>query len=109
MRLLNILFIYLVLVRTTSSQDWMSGLDKLLWPLSQRLPVIRELLAVAVMAVKFLPMIFAETEDYFSSLRKKKGEHGYQKLRTVVHSVLDFIVLIFLRPESFSTTDKKRY
>jgi energy-coupling factor transporter transmembrane protein EcfT len=71
-RLLNILFIYLVLVRTTSSQDWMSGLDKLLGPLSQRLPVIRELLAVAVMAVKFLPMIFAETEDYFFSLRKKR-------------------------------------
>ena len=29
-RLLNILFISLVLVRTTSSEDWMSGLDKLL-------------------------------------------------------------------------------
>ena len=71
MRLLNILFIYLVLVRTTSSQYWMSGLDKLLGSLSQRLPVIRELLAVAVMVVKFLPMIFAETEDYFFSLRKK--------------------------------------
>jgi hypothetical protein len=59
------------------------------------LPVIRELLAIAAMAVKFFPMIFTETKDYFSSLRKKKGEHGYQKLRTVVHSVLDFIVLIF--------------
>ena len=57
MRLLNILFIYLVLVRITSLQDWMSGVDKLLGPLSQLLPVIRELLAVAVMAVKFLPMI----------------------------------------------------
>lgn len=94
-RLLNILFISLVLVSTTSSEDWMSGLDKLLGPLSQRLPVIRELLAVAVMAVKFLPMIFAETEDYFSSHRKKEGERGIQKLRSVVHSVLDFIVLIF--------------
>ena len=40
-RLLNILFVSLVLVRTTSSEDWMSGLDKLLGPLSQRLPVIR--------------------------------------------------------------------
>jgi energy-coupling factor transporter transmembrane protein EcfT len=99
-RLLNILFIYLVLVRTTSSQDWMSGLDKLLGPLSQRLPVIRELLAVAVMAVKFLPMIFAETEDCFSSLRKK-GERGYQKLRKVVHSVLEFIVGIFSDPNRF--------
>ena len=87
----------------------MSGLDKLLWPLSQRLPVIRELLAVAVMVVKFLPMVFAETEDYFSSLQKIEGERGYQKIRAVVHSVLYFIVLIFFRPESFSTTDKKRY
>ena len=94
-RLLNILFVSLVLVRTTSSEDWMRGLDKLLGPLSQRLPVIRELFAVAAMAVKFLPMIFAETEDYFSSLRKKEGERGYQKLRSVVHSVQDFIVLIF--------------
>lgn len=94
-RLLNILFISLVLVRTTSSEDWMRGLDKLLGPLSQRLPVVRELLAVAVMAVKFLPLIFVETEDYFSSLRKKEGEGGYQKLRSVVHSVLDFIVFIF--------------
>jgi energy-coupling factor transporter transmembrane protein EcfT len=70
-RLLNILFISLVLVRTTSSEDWMNGLDKLLGPLSQHLPVIRELLTVAVMEVKFLPMIFAETEDFFFSLRKK--------------------------------------
>ena len=100
MRLPNILFIYLVLVRITSLQDWMSGLDKLLGPLSQRLPVIRELLAVAVMAVKFLPMIFAETEDYFLSLRKK-NKRGYQKLRAVVHSVLEFIVLIFSDPNRF--------
>ena len=107
MRLLNILFIYLVLVRTTSSQDWMSGLDKLLGPLSQRLPVIRELLAVAVMAVKFLPMVFAETEDYFSRLQKTEGERGNQKLLTVVHSVLEFIVGIFSDPNLFSTTVKK--
>jgi energy-coupling factor transporter transmembrane protein EcfT len=33
-RLLNILFISLVLVRTTSSEDWMRGQDKLLGPLS---------------------------------------------------------------------------
>ena len=78
----------------------MSGLDKFLGPLSQRLPVIRELLAVAVMAVKFLPMIFAETEDYFFSLRKK-SKRGYQKLRAVVHSVLELIVLIFSDPNRF--------
>jgi energy-coupling factor transporter transmembrane protein EcfT len=105
-RLLNILFIYLVLVPTTSSGDWMSGLDKLLGLLSQRLPVIRELLAVAMMAVKFLPMIFAETEDCFSSLRKK-GERGYQKLRKVVHSVLEFIVGIFSDPNLFQPQIKK--
>jgi energy-coupling factor transporter transmembrane protein EcfT len=106
-RLLNILFISLVLVRTTSSEDWMSGLDKLLGPLSQRLPIIRELLAVAVMAVKFLPMIVAETEDYFSSLRKKEGERGYQKIRSVVHSVLDFIVLIFFDLDRFQPQIKR--
>jgi hypothetical protein len=54
--------------------------------------VIRELLVDAVMAVKFLLMVFAETEDYFTSLRKTEGEFGYQKLRKVVHSVLEFIV-----------------
>ena len=85
----------------------MSGLDKHLGPLSQRLPVIQELLAVAVMAVKFLPMIFAETEDYFFSLRNKKGERGYQKLRAVVHSVLDFIVLIFSGLNHFQPQIKK--
>jgi energy-coupling factor transporter transmembrane protein EcfT len=107
MRLLNILFIYLVLVRTTSSEDWMSGLDKLLGLLSQRFYDIRELLAVAVTAVKFLPMVFAETEDYFSSLQKTEGERGYQKLRTVVHSVLEFIVGIFSDPNLFQPQIKK--
>lgn len=90
-RLLNILFIFLVLVRTTSSQDWMSGLDKLLGPLSQRLPVIRELLAVAVMAVKFLPMIFVETEDYFFSLRKKKANAA---IKNYVQSFILFWTLL---------------
>ena len=85
----------------------MSGLDKLLGPLSQRLPIIRELLAVAVMAVKFLPMIVAETEGYFSSLRKKEGERGYQKIRSVVHSVLDFIVLIFFDLDRFQPQIKR--
>ena len=84
----------------------MSGLDKLLGPLSQRLPVIRELLAFAVMAVKFLPMIFAETEDYFFSLRKK-NKRGYQKLLTVVHSVLEFIVWVFSDLNRFQPQIKK--
>ena len=106
-RLLNILFIYLVLVSTTSSGDWMSGLDKLLGLLSQRFYDIRELLAVAVTAVKFLPMVFAETEDYFSSLQKTEGERGYQKLRKVVHSVLEFIVGIFSDPNLFQPQIKK--
>jgi energy-coupling factor transporter transmembrane protein EcfT len=39
-RLHNILFVSLVLVRTTSSEDWMSRLDKLLGHLSQRFFVI---------------------------------------------------------------------
>ena len=86
-RLFNILFIYLVLVRTTSSQDWMSGLDKLLG-----LPVIRELLAVTVMAVKFLPMIFAETEDYFFCLRKKKANAA---IKNYVQSFILFWTLLF--------------
>ena len=85
----------------------MSGLDKLLWPLSQRLPVIRELLAVVVMAVKFLPMVFAETEDYFSSLQNIVGERGYQKIRIVVHSVLEFIVWIFSGPNRFQPQIKR--
>ena len=70
----------------------MSGLDKFLGPLSQRLPVIRELLAVAVMAVKFLPMIFAETEDYFFSLRKKKANAA---IKNYVQSFILFWTLLF--------------
>ena len=90
--LLKILFISLVLVRTTSSEDWMSGLDKLLGPLIQRFPVIKELLAVVVMAVKFLPMILAETEDYFSSLHKKKANAA---IKNYVQSFILFWTLLF--------------
>ena len=110
-RLLNILFVSLVLVRTTSSEDWMSGLDKLLGPMSQRLPVVRELLAVAVMAVKFLPMIFAETEERFAELRKDKDERGLNKLRSMLHSILEFIAWIFSDLERFqpnTSADKQR-
>ncbi len=92
-RLLNILLISLVLVRTTA--DWMGGLDKLLGPMTYRLPIIRDLLAVSVMAVKFLPMIFAETEEYFAGLRKNESERGTKKLRSVCRSVLQFIVWVF--------------
>ncbi len=92
-RLLNILLISLVLARTTA--DWLGGLDKLLGPMSQRLPIIRDLLAVSVMAVKFLPMIFAETGQYFADLRENESERGYKKLRSVCHSTLRFIVWIF--------------
>ena len=110
-RLLNILFVSLVLVRTTSPEDWMSGLDKLLGPLSQRLPIVRELLAVAVMAVKFLPMIFTETEERFAELRKNKDEHGLNKLSSMLHSILEFIALIFSDLERFQpniSVDKQR-
>ncbi|MDA8560628.1 hypothetical protein N9L33_02390 [Nitrospinae bacterium] len=74
----------------------MSGLDKLLRSLSQHFSVIRELLAVSVTAVKFLSMVFAETEDYFSSLQKIEGERGYQKIRAVVHSVWSLLFGFFL-------------
>ena len=47
------LFLYLVQVLTTSKYEWISGLEKLLGPLSQHFFVIQELLAVAVIAVKF--------------------------------------------------------
>jgi hypothetical protein len=60
------LFLYLALVLTTSTYEWISGLEKLLGPLSQHILVIQELLAVAVIAVKFyLLLVFAETKDYF--------------------------------------------
>ena len=98
MRLVNILMVSLVLVRTTSSADWMEGLEKLLGPMTHRLPGIRDLLAVGVLSVKFLPMIIAETEEHFAGLRKKETVHrewGYQKIRSVIHSVLQFIVSIF--------------
>jgi hypothetical protein len=65
------------------------------------------LLAIAVMAFKFLPMVFAEIEDYFSSLRKTEGERGYQKLLTVVHSVLEFIVWVFSDLNRFQPQIKK--
>jgi hypothetical protein len=64
----RMVWFFLAIVTFPSSEDWMIGLDKLFVSLIQRFSVIRELLAVAVMAVKFLPMVFAETEGYFSSL-----------------------------------------
>ena len=60
------LFLYLALVLTTSKHEWISGLEKLLGPLSQHFFVIQELLAVAVITKKFfLLLVFAETKDYF--------------------------------------------
>ncbi len=106
MRLVNILMVSLVLVRTTSSADWMEGMEKLLGPMTHRFPYIRDLLAVAVLSVKFLPMIIVQTEEHFSSLRKKETmprERGYQKIRSVIHSVLQFIVEIFSDLDRFTT------
>ncbi len=107
MRLVNILMVSLVLVRTTSSADWMEGLEKLLGPMTHRLPGIRDLLAVGLLSVKFLPMIIAETEEYFAGLRKKETVHsewGYQKIRSVIHSVLQFIVSIFSDLDRYRST-----
>jgi energy-coupling factor transporter transmembrane protein EcfT len=106
-RLVNILMVSLVLVRTTSSADWMEGLEKLLGPMTHRLPGIRDLLAVGVLSVKFLPMIIAETEEHFAGLRKKETVHrewGYQKIRSVIHSVLQFIVSIFSDLDRYRST-----
>ena len=106
-RLVNILMVSLLLVRTTSSADWMEGLEKLLGPMTHRLPGIRDLLAVGVLSVKFLPMIIAETEEHFAGLRQKETVHrewGYQKIRSVIHSVLQFIVSIFSDLDRYRST-----
>jgi energy-coupling factor transporter transmembrane protein EcfT len=106
-RLVNILMVSLLLVRTTSSADWMEGLEKLLGPMTHRLPGIRDLLAVGALSVKFLPMIIAETEEHFAGLRKKETVHsewGYQKIRSVIHSVLQFIVSIFSDLDRYRST-----
>ena len=101
-RLVNILMVSMVLVRTTA--DWMEGLEKLLGPMTHRFPAIRDLLAVAVLSVKFLPVIIAETEEHFSSLLKEaQGKRGYQKIRSVIHSVLQIIVWIFSDIDRWST------
>ena len=95
MRLLNILLISLVMARTTSSEDWIKGMEKLLGPMSQRFPAVRDLFAVAVLSVKFLPLVVVETEKHFSSLHKDNSEWGYQKTRSIIHSVMQFIAGIF--------------
>ncbi|PIP71894.1 MAG: hypothetical protein COW89_09410 [Nitrospinae bacterium CG22_combo_CG10-13_8_21_14_all_47_10] len=95
LRLLNILFVSLVLIRTTSSADWTDGLEKILGPMGQRLPIIRDMLAVAVMAVKFLPMLFAETEQFIVDHPINKNERGYKKLLSLCHSILQYIAWIF--------------
>jgi energy-coupling factor transport system permease protein len=93
-RLINVLLISLVMVRTTPSEEWTEGLEKLLGPRILRLPCIRDLFAVGLLSVKFLPMILADTEEHFANLRKQETR-GYQKLTAVVHSVLQFVVEIF--------------
>jgi energy-coupling factor transport system permease protein len=93
-RLINVLLISLVMVRTTPNAEWMEGLEKLLGPRVLRLPYIRDLFAVGLLSVKFLPMILADTEEHFANLRKQEIR-GYQKLSAVVQSVLQFIVEIF--------------
>jgi len=97
LRLLNILLISLVMVRTTSSEDWMTGMKKLLGPVSQRFPLIKDLFAVAALSVQFLPILVAETEEHFTGFGNKdipvKG--GYKKVRAAVLNVLQFIAGIF--------------
>jgi energy-coupling factor transport system permease protein len=107
LRLVNILLLSLILVRTTS--DWVGGLEKLLGPLTQRLPVIRDLFAVALLSVKFLPMILADTEEHFADLRKNEtqGKWGYAKIRSFVNSVLQFIVKILSNPDLFAKEEVK--
>ncbi len=104
-RLINILLISLVLVRTTSSSDWMEGLEKLLGPLINRLPVIKDLFAVALLSVKLLPQILIETQEHFSDLYKNGAQTkwGYKKLHSFVHSVLHYIASIFSNLDRWST------
>ena len=102
-RLINILLVSFVLMRTTSSSDGMNGLEKLLGPLAQRLPVIRDLFEVTLLSVKFLPILFSEAQERFADLRKNEDESGIKKLPSVVHSVLQFIVEIFSDLDRFTT------
>jgi energy-coupling factor transporter transmembrane protein EcfT len=108
-RLLNIILLSLILVRTTS--DWVGGLEKLLGPLAQRVPVIRDLFAVTLLSMKFLPMILADIEEHFADLREREtqGKWGVQKIRTAVNSILQVIVEIFSDVDRFqpqTDTDK---
>ncbi len=93
-RLVNVLLISLVMVRTTASADWFKGMERLLGPVSRRFPGVGDLFAVAVLSVEFLPRIIADTDEHFSSMRKDKVR-GYQKVRSAVHAVLQFVVGIF--------------
>ncbi|MBT5551723.1 MAG: hypothetical protein HOJ79_14745 [Nitrospina sp.] len=99
-RLINVFLISLVMVRTTPNAEWMEGLEKLLGPRVLRLPCIRDLFAVGLLSVKFLPMILADTEEHFANLRKQETR-GYQKLSAVVQSVLQFIVEIFSNADRY--------
>jgi energy-coupling factor transporter transmembrane protein EcfT len=102
-RLINILLVSLVLVRTTS--DWMEGLEKLLGPLAHRVPVIRDLFEVALLSMKFLPLIFAECQSRFSELYENKttSKWGYKRILSLVHSILEYIASIFSNADQWST------
>ena len=105
LRLTNIVLLSLLLTRTTSPDDWQSGLKRLMGPMSKRFPSISDMLAVAVLAIKFLPMIFLETEEHFQHLRKNKvqGERGYRKIGSVLHSVLQFTADILSNTDRWAT------
>jgi energy-coupling factor transporter transmembrane protein EcfT len=102
-RLINILLVSLVLVCTTS--DWMEGMEKLLGPLAHRVPVIRDLFEVALLSMKFLPLIFAESQSRFSELYENKttSKWGYKRIRSFVHSILEYIASIFSNVDQWST------
>lgn len=107
LRLVIVLLISLILARTTSSSDWMKGMEKLLSPMICRFQVVRELLEVAVLSVRFLPQVIANAEDHFSDLHKNEvlveKKSLVQKIRSICNAILPFIVSIFSNIDHFKS------
>ena len=105
-RLILVLVISTILIRTTSTSDLMEGLDRSFcnegW-LGNKLKV---LVRIAVMSIEVLPLIFHEAENHFKLLDfKTAGNEKRTLIKTVqkaAQQVTPFIVSIFSNIETWN-------
>lgn len=72
-----------VLTATTSAEDLVAGMSRLLGPLG-RLEYVRELISTMSLTLRLLPIIYDEAMELYSEIRKSDGSGLRDKIRLAV-------------------------